>query len=88
MAATRQHGYVPYTRGCRCGICKAAKAKYMRDLRQGRREQARPNQYVNGITHGYAGYQEHMCRCEICTAAKTRQDRDRLARRASEGGAR
>jgi hypothetical protein len=27
------HGYVPYTHGCRCAVCKDAKARYVRDRR-------------------------------------------------------
>lgn len=27
------HGYVAYTRGCRCGVCRRAKADYIRERR-------------------------------------------------------
>jgi len=35
------HGYVPYTRGCRCDVCRQAKADYMRARRAAARELAR-----------------------------------------------
>lgn len=28
------HGYIPYTHGCRCALCRAAKADYQRAKRQ------------------------------------------------------
>ena len=28
-----EHGYVAYTKGCRCDICRGAKADYMRERR-------------------------------------------------------
>lgn len=37
---TASHGYVPYTRGCRCAVCKVAKANYMRARRARARENA------------------------------------------------
>jgi hypothetical protein len=33
MAARPAHGYGPYTRGCRCRVCKDAKAAYCRNRR-------------------------------------------------------
>lgn len=32
------HGYVPYTRGCRCDVCRAAKAAYSRARRAEHRQ--------------------------------------------------
>jgi hypothetical protein len=90
-AVTTQHGYLAYTYGCRCRTCREAKAAYMRDARE-RRHRARRlvqqhgaggRNYVDGITHGYAGYQDYSCRCAICSAAK--YDAIRLQRGAHRG---
>lgn len=35
-----EHGYIRYTRGCRCEVCRAAKADYMRARRAEARGQA------------------------------------------------
>ena len=35
-----EHGYGPYTRGCRCDACRKAKADYMREARRAGRERA------------------------------------------------
>jgi hypothetical protein len=76
---TETHGYSPYTHGCRCQVCRDAKAAYMRDKRSRghkvrRFVESRPGagrNYVDGITHGYAGYQDYSCRCEVCRAASS-----------------
>lgn len=83
MAA--EHGYVRYTRGCRCQVCRAAKATYVRAKRASAREKrlwvalfGDGGRYVaTGITHGYAGYQDYSCRCEVCTAARSKHDKSR-----------
>lgn len=79
---TQAHGYVPYTRGCRCPICRGAKAAYMRASRAKASRRRRLVQvdgagrnYVEGIVHGYGGYQNHHCRCDECRAAKSAVDR-------------
>jgi len=36
-----RHGYGPYTHGCRCDECKAAKREYIRERRRVAREAAR-----------------------------------------------
>lgn len=63
-----KHNYSAYTRGCRCAVCRRAKADYV----AGRRRQARrsPVALVEGITHGRSGYEERGCRCETCWAAR------------------
>jgi hypothetical protein len=92
-----RHGYIRYTKGCRCGVCREAKAAYMRekraDLARARKHiNSRPNHgrnFVDGITHGYAGYQDYSCRCEVCKAAKVAEDdRRRGPRRAAPRAAR
>lgn len=76
----RAHGYSAYTTGCHCEVCKAAKASYMRDKRASARElRIRAALFgeryeAQGITHGYAGYQDHQCRCPVCTAARSSWD--------------
>lgn len=77
------HGYVRYTRGCRCEICRDAKAAYMRQRRgeayaQARAARSRGERYVaDGIKHGLGGFQNHGCRCETCTFAKAENDANR-----------
>lgn len=72
------HGYGGYTRGCRCDVCRSAKAAYLRRRRNRARELARRftdgqgRHLATGITHGTAvGYDESGCRCQPCTSAKT-----------------
>jgi hypothetical protein len=77
------HGYSRYADGCRCDVCRAAKAAYMR----ARRAEAKANvlqdgpNYVPYITHGIGGYTNHLCRCFTCRTAKREQDRRDNARR-------
>lgn len=73
------HGYGAYTRGCRCDVCRDAKADYMRERRAGARRAAHdhgPFHTATGITHGTRhGYEEHGCRCLPCTDARVESDR-------------
>jgi hypothetical protein len=65
------HGYVPYTKGCRCAICRQGKADYMRERRAKARANAQPGGKVAGILHGSrAGYEEHGCRCSLCVETR------------------
>lgn len=73
-----EHGYGPYSRGCRCEICRSAKSAYLRRRRAEASEQRRAaeadgvGRYVAGATvHGLSGYQNHACRCRVCRAAKS-----------------
>jgi hypothetical protein len=77
LGTSLPHGaYNRYRSGCRCAACREAKAAYVRAARataSERRLEARRAGVVyvaEGITHGYAGYQEAACRCETCVAAK------------------
>jgi len=67
---TSNHGYGPYSRGCRCEICRAAKREYIKARRSEaarRRDLSDLGAYVAvGITHGIAGYGESKCRCDVC----------------------
>lgn len=70
------HGYGGYTRGCRCGVCRAAKAEYVRGRRRRARQVAARftdgsgRHLARGITHGtVSGYEEAGCRCQPCTSA-------------------
>lgn len=78
------HNYNGYTNGCRCEICRAAKATYMREKRQGaarERDDAAGEYVAPGITHGtYAGYADSACRCGSCKQAKADADRGRRRR--------
>jgi hypothetical protein len=74
-AAVSDHGYSRYTHGCRCPICKGAKAAYIRAKRKAARESA-PAELINGrdryvapgIKHGtLSGWQEWSCRCLECS---------------------
>lgn len=78
---TAPHGYGRYTRGCRCEVCRFAKAAYMRTKRisSGRRRrlvQATGEGYhfVPGITHGISGYTDFNCRCPDCCSTKREHD--------------
>ena len=74
------HGYLLYTHGCRCEVCKAAKAAYMRSKRAAAKAAARgplineqgrhvaPGDFKHGTAHGY---KDHACRCLDCSAWKT-----------------
>lgn len=75
---TTEHGYNAYASGCRCEVCRDAKAAYMREARARRwrtlrlvRTHGTGRNFVDGITHGYSGYQNYACRCAICTAASS-----------------
>jgi hypothetical protein len=68
-----EHGFTRYGYGCRCEVCRAAKAAYMRKRRAAARERrvaaeaASGSRYVApGISHGLSGYQDHGCRCFVC----------------------
>lgn len=80
------HGYGAYTNGCRCEVCRAAKADYMRERRAAahvlaqrytethgsRRGPGAVRFVASNVIHGsrYA-YIEHGCRCFDCTDANT-----------------
>lgn len=59
------HNYSSYTRGCRCDVCRRAKADYQRDLVARRRANGTPD-HVHGTFNGYRNY---GCRCDRCTEA-------------------
>jgi hypothetical protein len=74
------HGYVCYTRGCRCQPCRAAKAAYVRTRRAAAAALAAEvghHSYVlvaDEITHGTRfAYEERGCRCDPCTTVKRAQ---------------
>lgn len=73
-----EHGYGRYTTGCRCDVCREAKATYMRAKRSAWRTKRQTAEadgqgrhFVPGITHGVSGYQDHGCRCWTCRVAKS-----------------
>lgn len=75
------HSYGGYSNGCRCDVCREAKATRMREYRARARRALRLVQstgtgrnFVPGIKHGYSGYQNHACRCEVCTRARAEWD--------------
>lgn len=86
------HNYASYIAGCRCTICRAAKAEYARNYRAAaaarRREAAEAGgvHVAPGISHGISGYRDSSCRCDVCfraaKASRMRRDR-RLAAVAS-----
>lgn len=86
-----EHGYYLYTAGCRCAVCRAAKAKYIREKRAAARARAlvgtnRGAHLVPGIKHGIFGYQEHRCRCDVCvdTAREVKRRQYRASRTAAD----
>jgi hypothetical protein len=66
------HGYNRYTAGCRCDICKAAKAAYMKARRDAAflgRSTVPP-----GVRHGTRStYEEHGCRCDSCRLSQVKR---------------
>jgi hypothetical protein len=89
-----EHGYGPYTRGCRCDVCRAAKAEYMRARRvtgQAKRAAAESDgwgrHFVPDITHGIGGYDNFSCRCSICCSAKRAAGRRQYRRQVAQKGA-
>ena len=85
---TAMHGYGPYSRGCRCAVCRAAKAAYMRERRAAgtallRAAQTRQNTLrpvSRTARHGTrAGYEEHGCRCKSCRLVHNASDRKKGA---------
>ena len=65
------------TKRCRCDVCRAASADYVRNVRALRRE---ARELINGrltavdhrVKHGtHAGYNNWCCRCVECTRAGT-----------------
>ena len=85
-----EHGtYSAYARrgGCRCDLCWAAKAAYVRESRKAagmarvKAELAGKTYIRTGIVHGVSGYQNHGCRCLVCTFAKAEHTKRRKAAR-------
>jgi hypothetical protein len=75
-----EHGYGPYTNGCRCAVCKDAKADYMRERRREGRRQASAEP-VPGVKHGTLfAYDERGCRCGECLDRKRTVWRDEKRR--------
>jgi len=72
------HGYGGYSRGCRCDICREAKATYMRARRKVTTPAQAPlgTRFVAPLTrHGTRyGYEEKGCRCFACTTAHANSD--------------
>lgn len=70
------HGYGRYSNGCRCVVCRSAKAAYMREKRAAaakRRvlaESAGDRYVAVGIRHGLSGYRDSSCRCDVCRVAE------------------
>ncbi len=72
----QQHGYGPYTQGCRCEVCRQAKAAYMQSKRARARSArtASPSDAVfiaDVRAHGISAYQDQQCRCGPCLLAKS-----------------
>lgn len=81
------HGYGPYTNGCRCDVCRQAKADYQREKRHAaaavsegmpRLDRTDLLGTADGrfvapfVTHGTAhAYKDNGCRCLPCTDAAT-----------------
>lgn len=70
------HGWVGYSRGCRCKVCRSSRAEDVRNRRAAaaaRRiaAEAAGRVYVaTGITHGTSsGYKNSSCRCPACVQA-------------------
>ncbi len=69
------HGYAGYSNGCRCEICRDAKAAYMRERRSSAYLTA-TSEPVPGVTHGTrSAYEESGCRCPECMATQAQCSR-------------
>lgn len=74
-----EHGFSRYGYGCRCEVCRAGKAAYMRKRRAAGRQarlaaETEGRRYVaEGITHGLTGYKEFSCRCLTCRLSNAAQ---------------
>jgi hypothetical protein len=76
------HGYVAYTRGCHCDVCRRAKADYQRDRRAAARASAADKSEDRTFKHGTrSGYEERGCRCWACRAARAASDRETQLKR-------
>jgi rubredoxin len=72
----KPHGYGRYTNGCRCPVCRQAKAAYMRERRAeaARLAAAAPGRVIRrhagrDVKHGTSfAYYELGCRCTVCDA--------------------
>lgn len=67
MSAADVHNHSTYTnRGCRCEVCRAAQAAYMREYKS--RIFLMPGDSRHGTDNGYNNY---GCRCAKCRAARS-----------------
>ena len=87
MSPDGSHGYNLYTHGCRCAVCKRAKAEYIRQRRSAARTlanrftDASGSHYVPDVSHGRFGYEERGCRCIECRSAMAAEQRTRRMRK-------
>lgn len=58
-----EHGYVAYTKGCRCAVCREAARVYRRANRAGRLT-------AGTLNHGTRTAYDCGCRCERCLDAR------------------
>lgn len=74
-----EHGYWKYTKeGCRCLICKEAKAESYRKYADKRGIKKKMPRIPN---HGTCSeYRNHACRCDDCRKANTEYQRIVIAR--------
>ena len=78
-----EHGGSRYAMGCRCSICRRAKAEYMQALRLRLVEHEPPPE-----AHGKeTTYNNWSCRCEACCAAKAECNRRRYLAREERANA-
>jgi hypothetical protein len=61
------HGYSAYSNGCRCQVCRDAKAAYMSSKRKEATASAQAGMSVESARHGTrVAYKDYGCRCETC----------------------
>ena len=77
-----KHGYVAYTHGCRCDICREAKATYQRERRRALKAGGSvPRTAQHGLRTTYV---EYGCRCSHCRRASAAANRRWYAAKRSD----
>lgn len=86
--AISTHGYSGYSNGCRCQVCRDAKAAYMAGRRAAAFTADNAPEQDPAVTHGTrSAYEERGCRCGACIAAERVSSRWAPRKNGLEGAA-